>query len=103
LALAQRLRDEVVAGLPAAPFHLNVPGAIKHVLLNTKSELGRRLLEPGIGRGLLTSEGETWRRHRGIMAPAFDHRSIVGYAPINRRGRNGKYSPTPTKSTRRAR
>ena len=30
----------------------------------------------------LTSEGETWRRHRRIMAPAFDPRSIVGYAPI---------------------
>jgi cytochrome P450 len=68
-------------------FVLNDPGAIKHVLLDnaanyTKSELSRRLLEPGIGRGLLTSEGETWRRHRRIMAPAFDHRSIVGYAPI---------------------
>jgi cytochrome P450 len=47
----------------------------------TKSELSRRLLEPALGRGLLTSEGETWRRHRRIMAPAFDHRSIIGYAP----------------------
>ena len=47
-----------------------------------KSELTRRLLEPGLGRGLLTSEGETWRRHRRIMAPAFDARSIVNYAPI---------------------
>ena len=40
------------------------------------------MLEPGLGRGLLTSEGETWRRHRRIMAPAFDPRSIAGYAPI---------------------
>jgi cytochrome P450 len=68
-------------------FIINEPGAIRHVLLDnadnyTKSELTRRLLEPGLGRGLLTSEGETWRRHRRIMAPAFDHRSIVGYAPI---------------------
>jgi cytochrome P450 len=47
----------------------------------TKSELSRRLLEPALGRGLLTSEGKTWRRHRRIMAPAFDHRSIIGYAP----------------------
>jgi cytochrome P450 len=47
-----------------------------------KSDLTRRLLEPGIGRGLLTSEGETWRRHRRIMAPAFDPRSVAGYAPI---------------------
>jgi cytochrome P450 len=68
-------------------FIINEPHAIRHVLLDnadnyTKSELTRRLLEPGLGRGLLTSEGETWRRHRRIMAPAFDHRSIVGYAPI---------------------
>ena len=47
-----------------------------------KTEITRRLLEPGLGRGLLTSEGETWRRHRRIMAPAFDHRSIVGYSAI---------------------
>ena len=40
------------------------------------------MLEPGLGRGLMTSEGETWRRHRRIMAPAFDPRSIAGYAPI---------------------
>src|ERR1700759_2182972 len=66
---------------------INEPNAIRHVLLDnaanyTKSELGRRLLEPGLGRGLLTSEGETWRRHRRIMAPAFDPRAISGYAPI---------------------
>src|SRR5690348_17181615 len=68
-------------------FFVNEPGAIKHILLDNatsyhKTEITRRLLEPGLGRGLLTSEGETWRRHRRIMAPAFDHRSIIGYAPI---------------------
>ena len=68
-------------------FLVNEPGAIKRVLLDnagnyTKTELARRILEPGLGRGLLTSEGEKWRRHRRIMAPSFDHRSIVGYAPV---------------------
>jgi len=68
-------------------FIINEPGAIRYVLLDNaanyiKSEVGRRLLEPGLGRGLLTSEGETWRRHRRIMAPAFDPRSVVGYAPL---------------------
>jgi cytochrome P450 len=66
---------------------INEPSAIKHVLLDNaanyhKTEIARRLVEPGLGRGLLTSEGETWRRHRRIMSPAFDHRSIVSYAPI---------------------
>jgi cytochrome P450 len=66
---------------------INEPSGIRHVLLDNaanyrKSELTRRLLEPGLGRGLLTSEGETWRRHRRIMAPAFDRRSIESYAPV---------------------
>jgi cytochrome P450 len=68
-------------------FIVNEPSAIKYVLLDnaanyTKTEVARRLLEPGLGRGLLTSEGDIWRRHRRIMAPSFDYRSIVGYAPI---------------------
>jgi cytochrome P450 len=68
-------------------FIINEPGAIRHIFLDnaanyTKSEVGRRLLEPGLGRGLLTSEGETWRAHRRIMAPAFDPRTVVAYAPI---------------------
>jgi cytochrome P450 len=68
-------------------FFVNEPNAIKHMLLDnaanySKTELLRRLLEPGLGRGLLTSEGDIWRRHRRIMAPSFDHRSIVAYAPL---------------------
>src|SRR5437870_6170168 len=68
-------------------FIVNEPLAIKHILLDNaanyvRADIARRLLEPGLGRGLLTSEGETWRRHRRIMAPAFDPRSVAGYAPI---------------------
>jgi cytochrome P450 len=68
-------------------FLVNEPGAIKHVLLDNaanyqKTEITRRILEPGLGRGLITSEGETWRKHRRTMSPAFDHRSIVSYASI---------------------
>ena len=81
--------EDIIAGrlLWRRRFIINEPSGIRHVLLDnaanyTKSELTRRLLEPGLGRGLLTSEGETWRRHRRIMAPAFDHRSIAGYAPV---------------------
>src|ERR1700720_3500344 len=68
-------------------FLINDPAMIKHVLpdngaIYKKPETPRRILEPGLGRGLITSEGETWRRHRRTMSPAFDHRSIVSYAPI---------------------
>jgi cytochrome P450 len=66
---------------------VNTPAAIKHILLDnaenyTKSEASRRVLEPALGRGIFTSEGEAWRRQRRIMAPSFDHRSILGYVPI---------------------
>src|SRR5271170_2305249 len=68
-------------------FLVNEPAAIKHVLLDNaanyqKSEITRRILEPGLGRGLITTEGETWQRHRRIMSPAFDHRSIMSYTSI---------------------
>jgi cytochrome P450 len=68
-------------------FLLNDPAAIKRVLLDNvanypKTSLTRLLLEPGMGKGLITAEGEIWRRHRRIMAPAFDHRSILSYSPI---------------------
>jgi cytochrome P450 len=68
-------------------FLVNEPAAIRHVLLDNaanyqKTEITRRILEPGLGRGLITSEGETWRRHRRTMSPAFDHRSIVSYVSI---------------------
>ena len=68
-------------------FLVNEPAAIRHVLLDNaanyqKTEITRRILEPGLGRGLITSEGETWRRHRRTMSPAFDHRSIVSNVSI---------------------
>jgi cytochrome P450 len=68
-------------------FLVSQPAAIKQVLLDNaagyrKTEITRRLLEPGLGRGLVTSEGDTWRQHRRTMSPSFDHRSIVSYVPI---------------------
>jgi cytochrome P450 len=65
---------------------VNAPAAIERILLSNadnyrKSPVARRLLEPGLGKGLLTSEGDEWRRQRRIMAPAFDRRSLVSYVP----------------------
>jgi len=102
LQFLRTVRDSSIATFPAEAYEqdilprkllwrrtfiVNEPQAIKHVLLDNvsnyvRADIGRRLLEPGLGRGLLTSEGERWRRHRRIMAPSFDHRSIIGYAPI---------------------
>jgi cytochrome P450 len=68
-------------------FVINDLAAIKRVLIDNaanykKTEMTRRILEPGLGKGLITSEGETWRQHRRAMSPAFDHRSIAAYTPV---------------------
>ena len=66
---------------------LNYPEAVKHVLLTNhanyvKGRLTRRILGPLLGEGLLTSEGETWRRQRRQAAPAFNHGSLAGLALV---------------------
>src|SRR5215472_6118576 len=62
------------------------PAAVKHVLLDNvanypKADYERRGLGALLGEGILVSDGEKWRSHRRLMAPSFDHRSIVSYAP----------------------
>lgn len=62
------------------------PAGVKQVLLDKvanypKTALERRFLRIALGDGLLATEGDTWRAHRRLMAPSFDPRSLVGYAP----------------------
>ncbi len=62
------------------------PAAVKRVLLDNvanypKAPMERRALGATLGEGLLVSDGDKWRSHRKLMAPSFDHKSIVSYAP----------------------
>ncbi|SDR62474.1 Cytochrome P450 [Rhizobiales bacterium GAS191] len=62
------------------------PAAIRHVLVDNagnyhKGVLQTRVLRPGLGNGLLTAEGESWRQQRRALAPAFTPRLIEGFQP----------------------
>ncbi|MFC3067719.1 cytochrome P450 [Phenylobacterium soli] len=46
-----------------------------------KAEIELRMFSALFGQGLLGLDGEAWRKHRRTMAPAFDPRSVAGYAP----------------------
>ena len=61
------------------------PEAMKHVLIdNAKNYIksrnydGLRLL---LGQGLVTSEGELWRKQRKLVAPAFTPQRVPSYVP----------------------
>ncbi len=61
------------------------PAAVRHVLLDNaanyrKDELQLRILSPGLGDGVLTAEGESWRAQRRALAPLFSPREVVGFA-----------------------
>ncbi len=64
----------------------NDPGLVRHVLVdnaaNYRLATGRQLiLRPILRDGLLTSEGDAWRRSRKAMAPVFTPRHIHSFAP----------------------
>lgn len=62
------------------------PDAIQHVLLENaanyrKDDLLLRILGAGLSDGLLTVEGEKWRRQRRAVAPIFARKTIHEFAP----------------------
>lgn len=62
------------------------PDLIEHVLVNQSGNfvkgLGLGVNRRYLGDGLLTSEGELWRRQRHLTQPAFHRRSIGRYAEV---------------------
>lgn len=60
------------------------PKAAKEILQDKASSFSRAydILKPVAGEGLLTSEGETWRRARKLLAPLFHQKSIQSFEAI---------------------
>ncbi|MBD0414867.1 cytochrome P450 [Oryzicola mucosus] len=63
----------------------NDPGLIRHILVdNAKNyrmaEVRQKILRPILRDGLLTAEGDVWKRSRKAMAPVFTPRHIFGFA-----------------------
>jgi cytochrome P450 len=62
------------------------PAGVRRVLVENaanypKAAMDLRFFTALFGGGLLGSDGEVWRRHRRVMAPAFDPRSVAAYGP----------------------
>ena len=69
---------------------INHPDDIKHVLLSnhrnyTKGE-GMDRVKILLGNGIMTSEGDFWRRQRRMMQPCFHRRVIDRFSHIDPRG-----------------
>lgn len=63
------------------------PDMIQHVLLDSaanyeKPRLVKKLLQPVIGRGLLSSDGELWRGQRKIVAASFAPPAVDALVPV---------------------
>lgn len=83
---SSRLGPVVRIPFPLKVAHLiREPEHIKHVLVDAHKIYGKKTrgydsLRLSLGQGLVTSEGEFWKRQRRIAQPAFHHQRIQSFA-----------------------
>lgn len=76
--------DLVYARLgPTRTYFVNHPALVEEVLMgryrDVVKDVATRSLMPLIGAGLLTSDGESWRKQRRLAAPPLQPKRIAGY------------------------
>lgn len=102
LKTGMMMRDNPLSILPAPLFdktiltgpylgrsvhHVSGPAQMKSILQDNfedwrKSPLIQRMLRPVLGDAILTAHGESWRRQRMTLQPAFLKRRLDPFAPI---------------------
>src|SRR2546426_9083258 len=84
---AREYGDLVYFHILYVPLYLVVhPRDIESILVtnvgNFTKSADYRALARVLGNGLLTSEGEFWKRQRGLIQPAFHRQNILAYAQV---------------------
>jgi cytochrome P450 len=72
--------------LPLELYFVADPACVEEILLKKAESFRKdrtsRLLSRVVGNGLLVNEGESWRRQRRLLQPAFHHRQLQSYAGV---------------------
>src|SRR5689334_20309416 len=77
-----------IVRLQLGPFTVHMlahPDYIRHVLIENRQNYGRgrgyQVLKLFTGEGLLTSEGDFWKRQRRLLQPPFTPKAVPLYVP----------------------
>ena len=89
LVAASRIGDvsRIDLGPRGEAYVVTHPDGVKRVLLENQPNYSKRTrgfdsLRLFLGQGLLTSEGDFWRKQRRIAQPAFHHRNLQAVGTI---------------------
>jgi cytochrome P450 len=78
--------DFVKLDLVRTVYLLNHPNYVQHVLhdrhVNYRKSFVYDRMRPLVGNGLLTSEGDFWKRQRRLAQPAFHRQRLTGFADL---------------------